>query len=128
MGNERRACLPAGMAHFLLRAGVAFALLYPAIRAIFDPVSWVSYFPSAVRALPIDSLVLLHAFGIIEVILALWILSGRNIRIPAALATLMLLAIVAVNFGQMDVLFRDLSIAMMALALFVWPRVKENAP
>jgi len=113
-------------AHVLLRIGVAFAFLYPPVRAVFDPVSWLSYFPQFIRGLPIDPLVLLHGFGAIEVVLALWILFGRHIRVPAALATLMLLAIVAFNWADIDVVFRDLSIALMTLALVLWPKVEHS--
>lgn len=113
-------------AHLWLRAGLAFALLYPPYAALGDPVSWASYFPDFVRAVPVDLIVLLYAFGIIEVALALWILSGWRIRVPAALAALVLVAIVAVNLAEFEVLFRDLAIAAMALALVVWPA--PNAP
>lgn len=109
-------------AHGLLRIGVAFAFLYPPVAAVFDPVSWLGYFPHFIRALPIDSLVLLHGFGIIEIVLALWVLSGWRIRIPSFLMTAMLLAIVAFNLAQIDVIFRDLSIASVTLALALWPK------
>ena len=112
--------------HVMLRIGVAFAFLYPALRAIFDPVSWLAYFPTVIRDLPIDSLVLLHGFGAIEVAIALWLLSGWKILTPALLAALMLVGIVAFNTADMDVVFRDLSIAMMAFALILWP--KAQAP
>lgn len=115
------------LAHLSLRIGAAFALLYPPIAAVFDPVSWLGYFPHFIRALPIDSLVLLHGFGSIEVALALWILSGWRIRIPALTATLMLVAIVAFNLTQMDIVFRDLSIAAITLALAFWPNVPPPA-
>lgn len=113
-------------AHLALRVGAAFAFLYPPIAAISDPVSWASYFPPFVRALPVDSLVVLHGFGIIEVVLALWLLSGWRIRVPAAVMTLMLLGIVLTNVSQMDVLFRDVSIAMMTLALVFWPNAAPS--
>jgi uncharacterized membrane protein YphA (DoxX/SURF4 family) len=109
------------IAFVALRSGAAFAFLYPPLRAVYDPISWIAYFPHFIRTLPIDSLVLLHGFGVIEVILALWILSGRNIRIPSVLATLMLLGIVVFNWADLDVVFRDLSIAAMTLALALWP-------
>lgn len=114
-------------AHQLLRLGAAFAFVYPPIRALADPITWLGYLPAAVRALPgafgfpIDSVALLHAFGIVEIALALWLLSGWRIRIPALLMTLTLLAIVVFNPGEMDILFRDLSIAAVTLALVFWP-------
>ncbi len=116
------------LAYLVLRAGSAFAFLYPPLRAIVDPVSWFAYFPPFIRALPINSLVLLHGFGVVEVALALWVLSGKHIRIPAALMTLMLLAIVAFNLADMDIVFRDISIALMTLALVLWPNAPREQP
>ncbi len=116
----------AEVAHLLLRVGVAFAFLYPPIMAVGDPVSWMSYFPSFVRDLPINTTLLLHAFGVVEVAIALWLLSGVRIRIPAALAALMLVAIVIANPSDFEVLFRDLTIAAAALALFFWPRASAQ--
>ncbi|MDO8407997.1 MAG: hypothetical protein Q7S95_02045 [bacterium] len=113
-------------AHLLLRLGLAFALLYPPYAALSDPVSWAAYFPHFVQVLSVDKLVLLNAFGVVEVAIALWILSGWRVRTPAALATLMLLGIVAFNLSQLDVLFRDLSLALVALALVLWPRVEST--
>ena len=112
-------------AHLTLRIGTAFAFLYPPIAALSDPTSWVGYFPQFLQTLPIDSLVLLQGFGIIEVVIALWILSGKNIRIPAAIATLILIAIVGFNTSSFDVVFRDVAIACMTLALAFWPEAKR---
>ncbi|MSR70473.1 hypothetical protein EXS62_00290 [Candidatus Kaiserbacteria bacterium] len=119
-------------AYLFLRVGVAFAFLYPPLSAIFgDPYTWLGYFPQSVRGLAlslsngfVDDLLLLHAFGVVEILIALWILSGYKIFLPALGATVLLLAIVVFNFSQMDVVFRDLSIAAAALslALINWPR------
>lgn len=114
-------------AHFALRTGLAFAFLYPPYAALSDPVSWAAYFPAFVHALPVSTLVLLYVFGAIEVVIALWILSGWRIRFPSALAALTLLGIVAFNLSQLDVLFRDLSLAAVALALVLWPRPMAEA-
>jgi len=104
--------------HTLLRIGVAFAFIYPAISAWINPFSWIGYFPAFLLALAEPhSIVLLHVFGAIEIAIALWILFGRNILIPSALAAFMLFGIVAFNFSQMDVLFRDIPIFLMALIL-----------
>lgn len=111
------------IAHLLLRIGSAIAFLYPPIAAISDPISWEGYFPHFVRALPVDTLVLLHGFGIVEAVLALWMLSGWKIRMPAALASLILLAILVFDFADIAVLFRDASILCMTLALVAWPKV-----
>ncbi|MDE1919563.1 MAG: hypothetical protein KGH56_02570 [Patescibacteria group bacterium] len=104
--------------HLLLRSGVAFAFLYPAIDALFDPYSWIGYFPKFMRGIVPDA-VLLHSFGAVEVALALWILSGKRIFFPSVIATLMLLAIVLFNLQDFQVVFRDVPIALMAGALAV---------
>lgn len=109
-------------ADLILRIGVAFAFLFPAINALFDPYSWLGYFPKFMHGV-VPDLVLLHTFGAVEVIIALWILSGKRIFWPSSVATLMLLAIVLFDSGSFQILFRDLSIAAMTLALAI-----KNAP
>lgn len=104
-------------AYLLLRVGVAFAFLYPPVSALVgDPYTWFGYFPAFLTGY-LPDLVMLHLFGAVEAVVGLWILSGYRIFLPSALATLMLLAIVVFNPSQFDVVFRDLSIACMALAL-----------
>ncbi|MDP2648831.1 MAG: hypothetical protein Q8P19_02930 [bacterium] len=97
---------------------MAFAFLYPPVDALFNPYSWIGYFPHFVRGIAPD-LVLLYLFGFVEVVIALWILSGWRIFWPSLAAAAMLVAIVSFNVANLEVLFRDLSIAAMALALAV---------
>ncbi|HEY4501518.1 MAG TPA: DoxX family membrane protein [Candidatus Paceibacterota bacterium] len=104
---------------FILRLGVAFSFLYPPLNALGNPDSWVGYFPPFLLNSGIPSEVLLHGFGVVEVAVALWLLSGWRVYWPAALAALMLAGIVVFNLSQFEVLFRDLSIAAAALALAV---------
>lgn len=105
----------------LLKGGVAFAFLYPPIDALFHPEAWIGYFPQALHAAAaaagISDLVLLHSFGLIEAIIALWILFGRKVHIPATLALLVLLAIVFSDLADLQILFRDIAIALSAAAL-----------
>jgi len=101
-----------------LRIGLAFAFLYPAINAIFDPFAWIGYFPSFLHGIVPDP-ILLHAFGAVEVVIALWILSGWRIFYPSVAAFVLLVAIVVMNLAQFQVVFRDLSIASLALALII---------
>lgn len=109
--------------NLLLRVGVSLAFLYPPFDALANPDSWIGYFPKfvhlAAQPLGVSDLVLLHGFGIIEVVIALWILSGKKIFWPSLAATAMLVAIVVFNLPQFEVLFRDLSIAAASLALAV---------
>ena len=108
----------------LLRIGVAFAFIYPAFAAFSDPYSWVGYFPRFLLDMVGNDLALLYAFGALQIVLAVWILSGKKIFYPSMVATAMLLMIVVFNVSQIDVLFRDLSIAATtgALALLYWKK------
>jgi uncharacterized membrane protein YphA (DoxX/SURF4 family) len=109
---------PEKISNLLLRVGVAFAFLYPPFNALSNPDSWIGYFPKFIHGLASDA-VLLHGFGVIEVIIAFWILLGKKIFWPSLVATLMLIVIVLANPSNFEVLFRDLSIAAMALALAI---------
>jgi uncharacterized membrane protein YphA (DoxX/SURF4 family) len=110
-------------AGLLLRASLAFSFLYPPIAAWSDPLTWVGYIPHFV---PFDHLILLHVFGVLEIILALWVLSGRKIFIPSILMGFILLFIVVTNTDQFDVLFRDLSIVGVAFAVALWNWPKKE--
>lgn len=110
-------------ANYILRLSVAFAFLYPPVDALLEPDAWIGYFPGAVQSFAlahgIPSLALLHGFGLIEVIIALWILWGWRGWVPAVAAIVVLGAIVALDFSDFQILFRDVSIAAAALALAV---------
>lgn len=117
--------MPRLTAEILLRIGVAFAFFYPAVSAIFTPFAWIGYFPQFILAFPLEDMLTLHAFGALEVLIGLWILFGKNIFWPSAAAAAMLVAIVALNFSQLDVVFRDISIALTATALALEARKKS---
>jgi uncharacterized membrane protein YphA (DoxX/SURF4 family) len=108
----------------LLRIGVAFSFIYPPISAFFNPYAWVGYFPPFISSLPFEATLLLHMFGAAEVLIALWVLFGKKVAIPALIAAAMLTGIVLFNLSQMDVLFRDIPIILMALALVVLEKRK----
>lgn len=117
IANDARA------AYFILRLGAALAFLYPPVNAIFDPNAWIGYFPQFIfqiaTTLHMSDEVLLHSFGIVELVIGLWILSGWRIFTPAIVATLMLVGIVVFNLGQFQIVFRDLSIAALTLGLAI---------
>jgi len=102
----------------ILRVAVAFAFLYPPFNALTQPEAWVGYFPSFMAQLG-DPVLLLHIFGIVEIGIALWILSGWKVWLPSLVAAILLGSIVAFNLPEFQVLFRDLPIAAAALALAI---------
>lgn len=109
----------------ILRASLAFAFAYPAINGFFEPYNWIGYFPSFVTGyLPDETLLLL--FAVIELIIALWLLIGWHVVIASSIATITLIAIVLLNLGDIDVLFRDIPIAAIGVALILLHRQKNT--
>ena len=104
------------ISHLVLRAGAAFAFLYPPFNALSDSDSWIGYFPGFIHGY-VPDLLLLHGFGVLEILLALWILSGWKIFWPCIAGAGMLVLIVAFNLAQFQILFRDLSVAGLLLGL-----------
>lgn len=102
----------------VLRLGLAFAFLYPPIDALFDPESWIGYLPQFVRGYA-PELVVLHIFGLLEVAIGIWILFGKKIFLPSLAALGILVVIVLLNLEDFQIIFRDLSIAALALALVI---------
>lgn len=103
---------------FVLQVGLAFALLYPAVNALFDPFAWIGFFPPFVRGI-VPDFFLLNAFGALEAALAIWLLSGWRILIPSFVTLILLVSIVLFNLPQFQIVFRDLALAAMALALIL---------
>ena len=110
----------------VLRVGVAFSFIYPPISAFFNPYAWIGYFPWFMTSQTIiSSLTLLHIFGIAELCIGISILCGKKVSIPALLASLFLFLIIVFNLSQIDVLFRDIPILLMALLLYSTERRKH---
>lgn len=109
---------PSDSADFLLRLAVAIAFIYPAVNALLDPYAWIGYFPVFMKDI-IPDMTLLYLFGALQAGIGLWILSGRKIFVPSLTAAALLLAIVVFNLGDLQILFRDVSIALAALALAI---------
>ncbi|HEX2024049.1 MAG TPA: DoxX family membrane protein [Acidimicrobiales bacterium] len=101
-----------------LRVGLAFVFVYAAATSLVDPEAAATYFP---RQLPGDLVVdvLLPAFAVYEILLAMALLSGRFTYIAALLAAVTLAGIVVVNADAFAVLFRNVAITCAALALAV---------
>ncbi len=101
---------------FLLRIGLAVAFLYAAIASFLDPFSWVGFIPVLVREFIPENFFLV-AFSSFEILLAVWLLSGKNVVGAAWAAIATLLLIILGNLVLLDVVFRDLAILAAAGAL-----------
>ncbi len=105
---------------FILRIAFAFSFLYPPLSAFLNPYAWIGYFPTFVTSIiPLDTLTLLHLFGALEVLLGIWILFGKNIKLPTLIGSTLLALIVLTNLSQIDVLFRDIPILLIGVVLLL---------
>ncbi len=109
MQNER-------LISFLLRIGIAIAFLYAAVAAFLDPFSWIGFLPIWIEDI-IPRSVVLSIFSTFEILLSLWLLSGKVVFRSAVLSSATLGAIILFNIQSLDIVFRDVPILFAALAL-----------
>ena len=107
------------LASLLLRLGLAFSFFYAAISAFINPTSWIGFLPEFLRGGG-----MLTAFSISEIILGLWLLSGWKTFYSSVLSAIVIAGITVFNFGSFDIVFRDVSILLMAIALAVLSKGK----
>ncbi len=108
-------------ARLLLRIAISFAFIYAAISGFINPEDWLGYFPVFMQKI-LPGTMIVTFWGIAELILGIWILSGRRIFWPSLLGGLSMIGVILFNFSNMDVLFRDVSIMFSAFALAVMSR------
>ncbi|HET9722066.1 MAG TPA: DoxX family membrane protein [Candidatus Saccharimonadales bacterium] len=100
----------------LLRIGLSIVLLYASISSLKNPQDWIGYLPQFLRSSP-SATSLLHVFSIYEILLAVWLLSGRYVRYAGLVSAATLLGIVVSNFSLFAISFRDIALIFAALAL-----------
>ena len=111
----------------VLRIGLAFSFIYPAVSAWFNPFAWIGYFPPFMIEMAGEySMLLLHTFGVTELLIGAWLIFGKRVFVPSAIAFVYLLGIIVFNLGQLDVIFRDVSIAAIAVALILSEREQKK--
>lgn len=103
----------------LLKIGLAFVFIYAALAALINPINWIGYFPPFLKDL-VPSSILLPLFSFFEIVLAVWVLSGKKLFYSALISCFSLLGIIVFNLNQMDIVFRDVSILFTAAALAVY--------
>jgi len=105
------------VARWALRLGIAFVFAYAGISSLREPLGWVSYLPHFL-AVSAHATTLMELFGFVEVMLAAWVLWGKYVRYAALVSFGLLAGIVVLNPDTLDVTFRDVGLAAMAVALF----------
>jgi len=101
---------------FLLRIGLATVFIYAGITAFLEPLQWIGYFPQFFREL-IPEHILLNGFSIYELVIATWLLSGTRLVSASFIASITFLGIIITNAHLIDILFRDIGLFFMSVAL-----------
>lgn len=103
---------------FSLRIGLAVVFFYAAISAFLNPTAWVGFVPAFVSVIiPAKTFLLLHSLA--EIVLALWLLSNKQIFYASIISAAEMVAVVIFNIGALDIIFRDIAIFFSAVALAV---------
>jgi len=104
------------LATLLLRVGLGFGFLYAGIAGLVQPDDWAGFVPDFVKAVD-PAQFSVTAFSVFQVIIALWLLSGKRIFYAAIAASLSMLAITITNLDVFLIVFRDVVIFFAAMAL-----------
>jgi len=103
---------------FLLRSGTAIVFFYAAFSAFLNPGAWVSFVPGFIaRIIPVNTFLIL--WGLYEVLLAFWLLSGWKPFKAAVTATITMFLIVFFNVIGLDIVFRDIAILLSTASLAI---------
>lgn len=104
------------LAVWFLRIGLIFVYMYATIEIYLSPDNFLKYVPSFMLELvPID--LFLFAFGVFEIALSIWLLTGWKGEYAAIVSFLMMVGIVAFNGEYFQILFRNVAIGFGSLAL-----------
>ena len=106
------------LARWLLRIGLAAVLLYASAGMLLQPDHWAGFMPAIVTHL-VPAAMALKLFSFVQMVTALWLLSGWMTRYAAGLVALMMFGIVAANLASIEVTFRDVGLMLGAAALAV---------
>lgn len=104
------------LSQLLLRLGLATVFLYAAVSGALRPDEWVGYLPSILTD-HFDAKLLLKIFSVYELALGILLLSGLYVRYVSLLCAVTLVGIIVSNFSLLAISFRDIGLALTALAL-----------
>ena len=100
-----------------LRIALAFVFLYASISSLLSPGDWIGFIPDWMAKIPPGADLELKGHASFELLLGIWLLTGKMGFYAAVVAGLDLLAITLVNINVMSVVFRDVGLALAAAAL-----------
>ncbi len=106
----------------VLRLGLAFVFGWFGIDKFLNVNAWTGWIPPWMTFVP--AIPFLYALGAAEVLVALFLLGGKYVRI-CSLACAALLIGVTLSFGINEITVRDIGLIAMALALAMQPEQRR---
>jgi hypothetical protein len=103
-------------ASWLLRVGLAAVLLYAIVSSTLNPDAWIGFIPPFATHFIAASLAL-KLFSFFQLLLVMWLLSGKALFYASLITALTMVGIIVANFEAFDTTFRDIAILFAALAL-----------
>ena len=101
---------------FLLRSGLAIAFLYAGISSFLNPTNWIGFVPNFIELI-IPKEIFLIIFSAYEILLGAGLLFDYKTFTLSILSSATLFLILFGNIMNLEILFRDIAILFMALAL-----------
>ncbi|MDP3918729.1 MAG: DoxX family membrane protein [Nanoarchaeota archaeon] len=108
---------------FLLRIGLASVFLFAGIDTLTNPNNWLGFIPVWFRSLSL-TLPFIYLFSIFQIILSIWLISNKKPYSAATASTITISAIIIFNIHLLNLIFRDIAILFMSIALMIL--LKEN--
>lgn len=112
---QRHSYNPA-VASLIIRIGLAAVLAYAAIDSFREPQAWLGYVPGFTTKF-VAAKTSLDIISVGQLVLAVWLLVGKFLKIAAGVAALLLIGIIVLNGSSLLITFRDVGLAAAALAL-----------
>ena len=115
------------IARWLLRIGLAFVYGYVSVEMFVDPSSFLKYVPQFMQQImPLN--IFMVSFGIFEILLTLWLLSGKGTEYAGIISAFLMIAIIVPNTAYFSILFRNVAIGFASLALTTLDYRRQRLP
>lgn len=102
----------------ILRVGLAISFIYAAISSFLNPINWLGFIPNFIEII-ISREIFLMIFAIFQIILGISLLANYRTYLISIISSITLFLIIVSNLFILDIVFRDIAILFMALALAV---------
>jgi uncharacterized membrane protein YphA (DoxX/SURF4 family) len=101
-----------------LRIGLAIGFVYAAISSLLNPTNWIGFVPDFVEIL-ISKELFLTLYSVFEIVLGLFLILNYKTFYVSIVSTATLFFITIGNLSAFDIVFRDVAILFMSVALNV---------